>query len=150
MRSEQLYKLTSSVLVHTSQMAYVEEAAGTHALLEDYSEVFRYLTRKKKSIIIQEELIILQKYIHLQSIRFPSRFEISPFKNDECENCYIISGAIIEFFDNVLSTLLESMEHLFTLHLSLSRGSTKTFNIRISTNLYENLVHKQLELPDAL
>jgi len=150
MNSDQLNRLTSSVLVHTTQMAYVEEAPGTHALMEGFTEIFRYLSREKKSISIKDEWIILKKYIHLQHIRYPGRFEIDMADISESCNTYIYSGMILEFFDQALTLLLDSSESLFKLHININPGKPSLLNINISTNIYQNIKHKQLELPDGL
>jgi Histidine kinase len=148
--AEQLNRLTSSVLVHTTQMAYVEEAAGTLAILEDFTTLFRYLTRETKSISLEVEWGILEKYIHLQTIRYPGRFEIDIDEINKYRNLYIYSGMILEFFDHVLTALLDSSESFFKLNIYIKTGISHYFETRITTNLYQNIKHKQLELPHDL
>lgn len=150
MISDKLNRLTCGVLVHSTQMAYVEDAAGTYALLEDFTSLFRYLSREEKMIPLDRELRALKSYVHLQTIRYPGRFEISPIPEGSATGIYVKSGSILEFFDDLLSSLIESNQAYIRLDQSIGGENSRYYELRISCNLYANMIYKRLELTDEI
>lgn len=146
----QINSLTSGVLVHTAQLAYVEEAAGTHALLELFSDIFRYITRGRRSIALSEELLILGKYLHLQSLRFPGRFEADICSMKEDEECYLPAGGLIGFVDEILSSSLDSLEGLFNLQIASSGSGCRSFEVHVSHRTGKNVYQCKLPAEDDL
>lgn len=132
MKVTQLNSLTSGVLIHTAQLAYVEEAAGTHAFLEVFSDIFRYLTRERRSIVLEEELQFLKKYIHLKELRFPGRFEVEILNMGDTDDYYVTSGDLIGFIDEVLSSSLDDFENMFFLRLSREEQDNRVFTVQLS------------------
>ena len=145
MKLTQLNSLTSGVLIHTAQLAYVEEAFGAHALLEVFSEIFRYLTRKSCSIVLEEELLFLEKYIHLQKLRFPGRFEVEILNIGDTDDYYVNSGDLIGFLDEVLSASLGTSENLFKLSLFREEEDFRVFTIILSNDSGESRYRQVME-----
>ncbi len=144
MKVTQLNSLISSVLVHTTQLAYIEEAAGTHKFLELFSEIFRYLSRES-SIVLKEELRFLEKYIHLQKLRFPGRFEVEIVNIGNIDDYYVNSGDLIGFIDEVLSSSLDTLGNLFRIHLFREEQDFRIFNIILSHDSSETRFRKVIE-----
>ncbi len=132
MKLTKINSLTSGVIIHTAQLAYVEEAAGTHAFLEVFSDIFRYLTKERRSIVLEEELQFLKKYIHLQELRFPGRFEVEIFNMGDTDDYYVTSGDLIGFIDEVLSSSLDDFESTFLIRIYREEQDYRVFSIQLS------------------
>lgn len=146
MISDQLSRLTCGVLVHSAQMAFVENAAGTRALLQDLTSLFRHLSGENKKIPIERELAIIEDYIHLQQLRYPGRFDFSNLTGTNYYNIYIQSGSVLELLDSTLTSLLENTHRHFLLTQSIEGGNPEKYTLRLTSDLYANIVHKQLDL----
>ncbi len=138
------------VLVHASQMAYVEEAAGTHAILEDFSAIYRYLTLENDFPSLDEELAIIETYLHLQAIRFPGRFDVIHGNNSTDHDIEIRSGRLLEFVDQQLLPLLEDGEKHLQLELGIRNDGGPLYYVLISDEENQRISQAHLELENAV
>lgn len=128
-----MFELTLSLMANASQMAYVEEAHGTLAMLENYNEVFRYLTGSMQSVTLFNELEILAKYITVQKMRYGDRFNVSFVNQDQNKGIFISHLTIIDVFDSVLHAALERYEGTFNIFMDLEAEADNSVKITLET-----------------
>jgi len=151
MRRYRLMKdMMLGVLVHASQMAYVEEAAGTHAILEDFTAIFRVLTQEDTLSALEEELACIETYLHLQTIRFPGRFDVIHGNNSFDREIVIRSGQLLEFVDQQLLPHLEDGEKHLQLELGIRDDGGSVYYVLISDEENRVISQAYLELENAV
>lgn len=52
-------------LINAAQMAFVEEAGGTHGYLQRLHRIFRHVTSDAEAVLLREELEVLSELFHL-------------------------------------------------------------------------------------
>lgn len=144
MKPEALHDLTLGVLVHASQMAYVEEAAGTSALLENFTPLYRYLTAEEQQTLLEEELKLLQNYIELQQLRYAGKVEIQLDLSSATGGMYLQSGKLLEFVHTEMQTVLEEMDEPIQILIHIEKPAMVQLTVTQGGN--QILHHKEVEL----
>lgn len=118
MNPSRISELISLFLVNAAELAYVEEAHGTFALLNNLNQVYRYMIRDVDEVTLYNEIDILEKYIELLKMSYGDRFEVKFTNNDENKNIYIKHLSAIDFFDRILFCFLENYEDFISISIS--------------------------------
>lgn len=110
---------TFNFLVNASQMAYLEEAHKTYAMLQKFNELYRYMMRLDDFTMLCDELKALQNYIDVQSLRYESWFKIKLVNSLETCDIYIKHLCILDFVENIIRNAHSRHENFFNLKLEL-------------------------------
>jgi sensor histidine kinase YesM len=110
MEQKRMNEIIHSVLVNSTQLAFVEEAYGTLALLENTNEVFRYFSGDMQSVTLFNELEVFESYLSVQKVRYGDRFSVDISNEPKYKSIFIPRMSIIDFFDSVIIKLLERNE----------------------------------------
>ena len=145
MKHKRFDDLTYIFLVNASQMAYLEDAHKTHAMLQKFNELYRYMIKNDNAAMLGEELRALRNYMDIQTSRHEGRFSISLVNSLESSDIYVKHLCLLDFTDNIMSSALARYESYFSVYLelnchneicmtaSLEAGSGKeTFNITLT------------------
>ena len=109
-------------LVNASQMAYIEEAEKTHAMLQKFSELHRYMIKSGYTSTLGEELKAARSYLEIQTSVYEGRFSFS------IENCIknmdvnIKHLSLLDFIEEIMSNALSGHENRFSLAADLKEG----------------------------
>lgn len=122
MENRKFDELTHLFLVNASQMAYIEDAPKTHAMLQKFSELYRYMIKRDKKAIFSEELKALYNYIDFQMSRYNGRFNIIIENKVENLDLLINHLVILNFVDEILSDLLSNYENYFEAQILLIKS----------------------------
>ncbi len=99
--------IIQGVLVNSTQLAFVEEAYGTLALLENTNEVFRYFVNTMQSVTLYNELEVFGRYLAILKVRNDDRFSVSLANDDRYKAVFIPRLSVIGFFDGILVSYME-------------------------------------------
>lgn len=110
MEVKRIHEITNSFLVNASELAFIEEAEGTNALLSDFFDLFKYLTGEEQTVTLFDELEIVRKYVSVQKTKYNNRFTIEIKNIEEYKSVYILRSQILEYFDNTLCNIIEDVE----------------------------------------
>lgn len=110
MEVKRIHEITYSFLVNASELAFIEEAEGTNALLSDFYYLFKYLTSEEQTVTLFDELEIVMKYVLIQKAKYNNRFTIKINNIEEYKSIYILRSLILEYFDNILCNIIEDVE----------------------------------------
>ncbi len=119
MDNERLHELCLTSLVSASELAYVEEAAGTSFLLQCFHEFFQYAVRKPATVLLREELNILGRYVDVQTMRYPGRFSVQVAEGAARGDMFVPAMKLIGFFDSLLSERLMRCDRFLDFTISV-------------------------------
>lgn len=122
MKLKRFDDFTYNFLVNASQMAYLEEAHKTHAMLQKFNELYRYMIRNESVAMLCDELKALQNYIDIQSDRYENWFKIAILNNLKCSDIYVKHLSILDFIENIINTAHSRYENYFNIQLELKSG----------------------------
>lgn len=122
MEVKRIHEITNSFLVNASELAFIEEAEGTNALLSDFYDLFKYLTSEEQTVTLFDELQIVMKYVSVQKSKYNDRFTIEIKNMEEYKSIYILRSVILEYFDNIFSNIIEDVEGTVDYLLELETG----------------------------
>jgi len=124
MEDKRFHELCVTSLVSASQLAYVEEAASTHFFLQCFHEFFQYAIRKRETVLLQEELNVLKRYVDFQAMRYPGRFALRINAGEAVNDTFLSPMNLIDQFDAFLMDLLMRDERFFEISLTVSTDGT--------------------------
>lgn len=107
MEQKRMDEIIQGVLVNSTQLAFVEEAYGTLALLENANEVFRYFVNNTQSVTLFNELEIFIRYLAILKVRYDDRFSVNFANGNSYKSIFIAQLSVISFFDSILISYLE-------------------------------------------
>ena len=107
MEQNRMNEFIQSVLVNSTQMAFVEEADRTLKLLENISEIFRYFNSNLQFVTLFNELEILNRYIEIQKVRYGERYNFNIINENAYKSLYITHLSVIDFLDGILYKHIE-------------------------------------------
>ena len=107
MNQERLDQLTSGFLISAGQIAYVESAFETAAILESFTDFFRYAIRGGRQETLSNELDIFKKYILFQQVRYNNLIEVELDENISYQSIFIRSMSVIDYFDSLIDKLTD-------------------------------------------
>jgi Predicted signal transduction protein with a C-terminal ATPase domain len=82
-------------------MAEINDDIETSTMSEYFGSIIRYsMNRKINTVLLKEEISIIENYIYLQKIRFDQLFTIENLINQEVLNCEIIKMIIQPLIEN--------------------------------------------------
>lgn len=131
MEQSRFYEFTYNFLVNASQMAYVEEAHGTYKLLQSFNELFRYVVKDSKTVMLTDEFRVLKNYIDILKMRYGDRINISIPKEIELKNIFIKRLSVLDFIDNILNDALTRFERFTSTRIELERGESPCIKVSI-------------------
>jgi hypothetical protein len=106
--------LLDMFLINAAQMAFVEEAGGTHAYLQRLHRIFRHVTSESEAVLLREELQILSELFHLLRCSKPGleiKVDCSCCREDvEIRRSTLIRGVLDCLDDRELPVQLELYE----------------------------------------
>ena len=107
MEQNRMNDIIQGVLVNSTQLAFVEEAYGTLALLENTNEVFRYFVNTMQSVTLYNELEVFSRYLAILKVRYDDRFSVELANDDRHKSVFIRRLSAISFFDGILASYME-------------------------------------------
>jgi LytS/YehU family sensor histidine kinase len=119
MKLKRFDDFTFNFLVNASQMAYLEEAHKTYAMLQKFNELYRYMIRPDNSSMLRDELKALQNFIEIQSLIYENWFKIKLVNRLETCDIYIKHLSILDFVENIIRNAHSEHESFFNLNLEL-------------------------------
>lgn len=145
MDQKRMNEIIHVVLVSSTQLAYVEEAYGTLALLENTYEVFKYFTDDSKSVSLFTELEMLKRYIAIHKVRYGDRFSVNLSNESTYKSISISNLSVIDFFDSTLNALLEDNEMYIEIIIELERAiDVIQVNLMVQTDKMQSSYTKEI------
>ncbi len=129
MEQRRFDQFTQIFLVNASQMAYLEEAHETQAMLQKFIELFRYFNKADALVNLKEEMLALRNYVDLQKLRYGSRLEITCACPDERGDTPVRHLAILDFFDNLLGNALVQFENAISCNIGIEPGENARLKV---------------------
>lgn len=146
MEQKRMNDILQGVLVNSTQLAFVEEAYGTLALLENANDVFRYFINNITSVTLSNELDIFRKYLAVIKVSYGDRFSVRLADEDGYSSVYILRLSVISFFDSILALYLEQGEVSVDFNISFEvNGNNNQMIIAVQTGRVENCHKLDLE-----
>lgn len=149
MKFKKFDDFTYVFLVSASQMAYIEDAHKTHALLQRFNELYRYMIREDKSSLLSGELKALQNYIDIYVTRYEGRFGITIENLLDDSDIYIDHLCLLDFVDDVLSNALTLYEEYFNIHLTIQidKYVCATISLKVNNNMeiFEKILTREVK-----
>lgn len=134
MKQRRFDQFTQLFLVNASQMAYLEEAHGTQAMLQKFNELFRYFIKVDLHVNLSDEINALKNYVDIQKTRYGNRFFIT-FTNCDTINDIVISHlAIFDFFDSILNNALVQYENTINFDIEVICDKNITLRVTLKTD----------------
>lgn len=125
---------THIFLVYASQMAYIEEAHATHAILQKFSELYRYLIKNDDTSMLKDELNALLNYLDIQKNRNQNRFDIVLDNKMKNMDNYIKRLSLLDFADNIMESALMRYESHFNIRLELKNDGNPGLTAFLETD----------------
>jgi len=143
---KRMNEIIYGILVSSTQLAYVEEAYGTLALLENTNEVFRDFVSELQTVTLFNELEILERYIVIQKVRYGDRFSVNLLNESRYKSIFISHLSVIDFFDTILIELLEQNETSIEFLIEFDIGVEKiNMEFIVNTDNQEFDFHKEID-----
>jgi len=121
-------------LVSANHLAYIEEAHSTLMVLENLSDLFRYIIRDVQTVTLYDELEILKKHIAIEKLRHGDRLSFQVNNDIENKAYYIYHLSVIDFFDTIMCKALEKFEHLVKFTLQVHSNGARCLEIVLETD----------------
>lgn len=134
MKRRRFDRFTQIFLVNASQMAYIEEAPVTQDMLQKFIELFRYFNRTEETVSLTEEINALQNYIHLQRLRYGSRFDVSCTKCEDSGDISVSRLTVLDLFDDIISNALIQYENPIRFIFEVSPGDNASIVVTLITD----------------
>lgn len=113
-------EFTYIFLVNASQMAYLEDAGKTHAMLQQFNELYRYMIKSDGTALLIEELKAFKIYMDIQSSRYEGRFSFN-FENRISNNDINVRHlSLLDFADGIMNDALTRFEGFFKITFKLN------------------------------
>jgi LytS/YehU family sensor histidine kinase len=130
MKQRRFDQFTQIFLVNASQMAYLEEAHGTQAMLQKFNELFRYFIKMDVHVNLSEEINALKNYVDIQKTRYGNRFHITFTNCDNTDDILINHLSIFDFFDYILNNALVQYEN--TINFDVEIITARNISLRVT------------------
>lgn len=134
MDNKKLYELSHNFIVTASQFAYISHDITTYELLRNIDGVFLYFSKSMKTVVLFNEIQILEKYIYIQKIRYGNRFTLNVSNDEEYKNYFITHLSVIEFFDRILEMYLDQYEGEISFTLKFDMGTSGSISVALSSD----------------
>jgi len=123
-----------------SRMSMFEKAPETLKLIESLSFIFRYTLQQGANLCtLDQELLLLKEYLHIQSIRFSERLKPTIHLDPEVEaHRFLIPPFTIQpLVENSIKYALEPKEDSTHIHISLTTLNKDVMNLTTSRSQIE-------------
>lgn len=146
MEQERMVDMIQSFMVSATQLAYVEEAHGTLALLEDANEVFRYIFNNVQTVTLFNEVEIFNRYQKITRVRYGDRFTVSFANQNSYKSVYIPHLSVVGIFDSIYKLILDQNETCIDLFAEVEMNiDANTLTVKVVTEKHEPFYHKEID-----
>lgn len=147
MEDKRMSEITTGSLAFAAQMAYVEDAHGTHKFLENFNVLYRYITKDAGIVTLESEISALNYFIEIQRMRFGNKFEVEISEIGDLSPVYIDKMALLDFFDKIIQDYIEDTEGYvninFDFHITAGRLETV---IKLKSEIQTEMIKRYVEI----
>lgn len=134
MKQKRFDEFNQSFLVSASQVAYLEDASGTQAMLRKFCDIFRYFTKTEKHALLSKELEVMKSYIDIQKTSYANKFEFAFTDYGSYADMTVDHFVLVGFFDTIFCQSLYKYDQPVFFQIGIISGHPPKLRITVQSN----------------